>query len=115
MQQVVDLQRSKEFEALGVKLVSLSPDPVEAWSSEGQKMGITTPTLSDPANEVWGNYGSVEWTMGTGEPGHTFFLVDAEGRVIWLRDYGAPASGGVMYVEPSEIADQVREALGAKS
>jgi peroxiredoxin len=114
MQQVVDLQESQEFTDLDVQLVSLSPDPVESWASEGQKMGIMTPTLSDPENQVWGDYGSLEWTMGTGEPGHTFFLVSDEGQLIWLRDYGAPASGGSMYVEPSEIVQQVRDALDAE-
>ena len=114
MKQVVDLQESQEFEELGVQLVSLSPDPVDAWASEAAEMGITTPTLSDPENEVWGDYGSPAWTMGTGEPGHTFFLVGGQGRVLWLRDYGAPESGGAMYVEPSEITDQVRDALDAE-
>lgn len=114
MQQVVDLQESEEFKVLGVQLVSLSPDTVGSWSSEGAEIGITTPALSDPGNKVWGDYGSLAWTMGSGEPGHTFFLVDADGSVIWLRDYGAPSSGGAMYVEPSEIAAQVREALDAE-
>ena len=113
MQQVVDLQESQGFKDLGVQLVSLSPDAAGSWASEAAEMGIMTPTLSDPGAKVWTTYGSLEWTMGTGEPGHTFFLVDGEGRVIWLRDYGAPANGGAMYVDPSEIVEQVREALDA--
>jgi len=29
---VVDLQKSENFQALGVELLSIAPDPVEAWA-----------------------------------------------------------------------------------
>ena len=47
MQQVVDLQRDEEFQALDVALASISPDPIEAWRAEGEGFGISTPMLSD--------------------------------------------------------------------
>ena len=50
--------------------------------------------------------------MGT-EPGHTFFLVGADGNVAWVRDYGAPEHGGAMYVPPGKIASQVKRGLAA--
>ena len=49
--------------------------------------------------------------MATNEPGHTFFLVDGDGRIAWLRDYGAAEHGGAMYVPPDEIASQVKETV----
>jgi peroxiredoxin len=111
MQQVVDLQRDKAFEHLGVRLLAISPDPVSAWQQEGGSMGITVPTLSDPGNTVWMKYGTPGWMMATNEPGHTFFLVGPDGKIAWLRDYGAPEHGGAMYVEPDEIVSQVQQAL----
>lgn len=112
MQQVVDLQNSTSFNALGVELLSLSPDPVEAWREEGGSFGISLPMLSDAGNAIWLRYGTVEWTMASNEPGHTFVLVDESGTVAWVRDYGAPEHGGLMYVPPDELAGQIQEHLG---
>lgn len=106
MKQVVDLQSSKEFQSLGVELLSISPDPVQAWADEGGSMGIRTPMLSDNQNRVASAYGVMAWAMGS-EPGHTFVLVDMAGRVRWVRDYGAPEHGGVMYVTPDELVPQI--------
>jgi peroxiredoxin len=111
MQQVVDLQGDEVFENLGVKLLVISPDPISAWRQEGGALGITVPTLSDPGNTVWMKYGIKGWMMATGEPGHTFFLVGDDGKIAWVRDYGAPEHGGAMYVPPDEIASQMEEHL----
>ena len=112
MQQVVDLQNDPRFSALGVQLLSISPDPVGAWQKEGEKLGITEPMLSDEGNKVWFGYGSSSWMMPTSEPGHTFILVDAKGRVAWVRDYGATEHGGAMYVAPKEVVQQLADHLG---
>lgn len=111
MQQVVDLQNSHAFRNLDVQLLSLSPDPVEAWRDEGGSMGISLPMLSDADNAVWRRYGTVDWMMASNEPGHTFILVDEAGNVAWVRDYGAPEHGGLMYVPPDELAGQIQEHL----
>jgi peroxiredoxin len=108
---VVDLQRSWAFHQLGVQLLAVSPDPVSAWRDEGNAMGLTAPMLSDPGNRVWMKYGTASWMMPSGEPGHTFFLVGGDGKIVWLKDYGAPEHGGLMYVAPDEIVSQVRLAL----
>jgi peroxiredoxin len=111
MQQVVDLQSDQGFENLGVQLIAISPDPVDAWRQDGGALEIIVPMLSDPGNTVWMKYGIASWMMATGEPGHTFFLVDADGRIAWLRDYGAPEHGGAMYVPPAEIESQLQAHL----
>jgi len=108
---VVDLQSEPSFRDLGVQLLSLSPDSLEAWATEGERVGIRTPMLSDQDNKVATAYGVMRWAMPTGEPGHTFVLVDPEGRIVWIRDYGAPENGGAMYVPPEEVVQLVREAL----
>src|SRR5438093_9831288 len=111
MQQVVDLQGSKQFQSTGVELLTISPDSVTDWRREDARLGITSPTLSDPGNRVAAAYGVMRWGMPSGEPGHTFVLVDSQGRVAWIRDYGAPEHGGVMYVPPDELTPQVQSHL----
>jgi peroxiredoxin len=108
MQQVVDLQEDLDFGATDVQLLSISPDPPDAWASEGETLGITSPLLSDAGNEVATAYGVMRWKMPSNEPGHTFVLVGAGGQIEWIKDYGAPENGGAMYVPPSEIAGLVR-------
>ncbi|MFL5799232.1 MAG: peroxiredoxin family protein [Actinomycetota bacterium] len=106
MQQVVDLQNDKAFQRLDIELLSISPDSVSDWKQTVTEMGIHLPVLSDDGNRVAGMYGVMRWRMGN-EPGHTFVLVDREGRVAWLHDYGAPEHGGLMYVEPGKIIREV--------
>lgn len=73
--------------------------------------------LTDAGNEVAVRYGVMQWRMPPGadidsaEPGHTFVLVDERGRVAWVKDYGAPESGGLMYVEPSQLVPRIRASL----
>lgn len=111
MQQVVDLQNDPAFQDLNVALLSISPDSVDAWQSEAKGFGIKLPVLSDANNRVANSYGVMEWAMPTGEPGHTFVLVNKGGKVRWLQDYGAPENGGRMYVVPDEVVQEVRSHL----
>ncbi|MGH2580866.1 MAG: peroxiredoxin family protein [Actinomycetota bacterium] len=69
MQQVVDRQNDKRFQALRLAVLSISPDPPEAWAAEGSRLGITTPLLSDPENQVATMYGVMRWKMPSNEPG----------------------------------------------
>lgn len=111
MQQVVDLQNNRGFRSTGVELLSISPDPVSAWQDDGGQYGIRLPTLSDEGNRVANDYGVMQWGLPSGEPGHTFVLVDAEGTVAWIRDYGAPEHGGAMYVPPDQLTPLIEEHL----
>lgn len=67
--------------------------------------------LSDRSKEVSEAYDVLQWAVATGEPGHTFILVDEDGEILWIRDYGAPQNGGLMYVPVAELVDQVSERL----
>jgi peroxiredoxin len=115
MQQVVDLQGDDGFSSTGVELLSIAMDPPKDWRQAGRELGIELPMLSDEGNQVASDYGIMRWAMAGVEPGHTFVLVDADGRVSWVRDYGAPEHGGAMYVPPTEIVDQVTAALSSGS
>jgi hypothetical protein len=66
--------------------------------------------LSDDENKVATAYDVMKWGVGA-EPGHTFVLVDEEGKIAWVRDYGDPENGGLMYVEPSELVTDLKKRL----
>jgi hypothetical protein len=59
--------------------------------------------LSDEGNTVATSYDVMQWQAATGEPGHTFVLVDEAGEIAWVKDYGASEQGGVMWVGPDEL------------
>jgi peroxiredoxin len=92
-----------------VELLSIAPDPPEAWTEAAADYGIEpgTPLLSDEGNKVALAYDVMRWQAATGEPGHTFVLVDEDGRIGWVKDYGAPEHGGIMYVIPEQLTRQV--------
>jgi peroxiredoxin len=108
----VDLQDDPELQDLGVVLLSVAFDSPEEQAPAALELGIRAPMLSDVDHSVSQAYGVLEWAIKTGEPGHTFVLIDRQGDVAWIQDYGAPENRGVMYVEPAEIAAEVRAALG---
>jgi peroxiredoxin len=110
---VVDLQKSKDFQALGVELLSIAPDSIEAWRNDGEQYGVRDyrTVLSDAENEVANRFDVMRWQAATGEPGHTFILIDESGTVAWVRDYGAPENGGLMYVVPDAFVQELQEHL----
>ncbi len=107
----MDLHESARFRSLGTELLSISPDSLESWAEWVDAYGVETPVVSDADNRVATAYGVMRWGMPTGEPGHTFVLVDRDGRVAWIQDYGAPENGGLMYVEPQELIREIQRRL----
>ena len=103
LQQIVDLQDDPEIAAMDIQLVSLAIDSLDRISDDADDLAITSPFLSDPGGVVTKAYGVDRWAMSSGEPGHTFVLVDEQGIVRWVKDYGAPENGGLMYVEAAEL------------
>lgn len=111
MQQIVDLEANSEYQALNVPLLSIAFDAPQVLAASGAEYGVgPTPLLSDTDESVSEAYDVLQWAVATGEPGHTFILVDGRGKIAWIRDYGVVESS--MYVEPLEIAEQVAESLG---
>ena len=111
MTQIVDLENNAQYQSLDVPILSIAFDSPSEMAPEGQALGITVPLLSDSDHSVSEAYDVLQWAVGTGEPGHTFILVDADGKIAWIQDYGAPENRGVMYVDPVEIAGEVAAAL----
>jgi len=113
MQQIVDLEADETFTALGVQIVSIAFDPADVQARAAAEVGVeSTPMLVDGDHTVSAAYDVLQWAVATGEPGHTFVLVDGDGKIAWIRDYGAPESGGLMYVPVPDLAAQVAAALG---
>ena len=67
--------------------------------------------LVDADAAVSTQYDVMQWAAGTGEPGHTFAVVDGDGKLAWLADYGAAQNGGTMYVEVDEMVREVKASL----
>jgi peroxiredoxin len=113
----VDLQKDLEFGELGIELVSLSPDHPDSWRQVADEYGLESVLLSDPSNRVADRYGVMGWRVppsadvDSAEPGHTFVLVDEGGVVAWVRDYGAPENGGLMYVSPKDLVPEITGGL----
>jgi peroxiredoxin len=103
--QIVDLEQDEAFAAMDVALLKIAVDPLEDLEPEADRLSIQTPMLSDEDFEVVNAYG-LPLTHG-GEPGHIFVLVGTDGRVKWVKDYGAPENGGLMYVEVEELRQEV--------
>lgn len=113
MQQIVDLQNSPDFQALNVQVVSIARDSIQEMAPEAISLGITrVPVLSDPDLVVSAEYDVLQWAIANGEPSHTFVLVDADGKIAWIKDYGAPDNPNrTMYVEISELVRYVESSL----
>jgi peroxiredoxin len=111
MQQVVDLQNSTDFQATGAQLISIATDPAQQQAPEAQALGITVPMLVDDGS-VTEMYGADEFALANGEPSHTFALVDANGNLVWFKDYGAPDNPNrTMYVEVNELVKFIQQEL----
>jgi len=111
MLQVVDLEGSPEFQALPITIISISTDPTPLLAEAVQEFGVRSPHVYDQGGEVTAAYGADRWAMPSGEPGHTFVLVAQDGTIRWIRDYGAPENGGLMYVPVPDLVSQLRDAL----
>ena len=113
MEQVVDLQNSSEFEAMGVEIVSIARDSAEEQAPAARELGITVPMLVDTNGNVSSSYDVLKYALANGEPSHTFVLVNTDGNIVWLKDYGAPDNPNrTMYVEVNELYREVKNALG---
>ena len=113
MQQIVDLQNSEKFQSLNVQVISIARDSVAEMVPEVSALGITSvPVLSDPDLGVSAAYDVLQWAIENGEPSHTFVLVDANGEIAWVKDYGAPDNPDrTMYVEIDELIGYVNISL----
>jgi peroxiredoxin len=92
--------------------VSIALDPAADQAAARQELGIASPMLVDANRQVSESYDVTKWAIASGEPGHTFVLVDKDGDIAWVRDYGAPdLADRTMYVPIADMVSQVRDSL----
>lgn len=110
MKQIVDLYNDPEFQALNVGLVSIAFDSREEQLQLIQEYGIAgVPMAIDADHSVSRAYDVLKWAVASGEPSHTFILVDASGKIVWIKDYGAPNKPDrTMYVPPAELVREIK-------
>lgn len=111
MQQIVDLQNNPGFQTLDVRLISIAFDSQSEQMVGKEEYGINIPMLIDEDHEVSRIYNVLQWATRSGEPGHTFILVDADGKIAWIQDYGAAENRGVMYVPVEELTSEIERHL----
>jgi len=97
---------------MNVAVLSIAFDSLDEQAQAASEYGIDrVPMLSDADHRVSEAYGVLQWAVRTGEPGHTFILIKADGTIGWIRDYGVPRNGGSMVVPVEELVAQIRENL----
>lgn len=120
MQQIPELEKSMDdFNKLNVQLLAVSGvDSIDQLKQGVERFGIKQiPLLSytNAATEV--DYNLLPYSMAMGRrAGHTFVLVDKEGKIIWRKDYWdgygmMNVPNGKMFVNSSEIVSEVKKAL----
>ena len=115
MQQIVDLQNDPDFRSLNVEVLSIAFDSQSELAAGKLEYDITdVPLLTDTNGQVSADYDLLKWAVRSGEPSHTFVLVDGEGQVAWIRDYGSPTlPDPVMYVPVAELVEQIAASLSS--
>ena len=104
---------NSDFKNLNVVVVSITGDSLQTlkyWAqSSGPRYGLVLSDQNLQASRMYDMLGSNVSMMPGSAPGHSFVLVDKEGRIIWRQDYG-PYN---MNVPNDEIMAAVKHALGA--
>jgi peroxiredoxin Q/BCP len=90
-------QRSGELRKHGLTLVNITTDPPDVLREAVQAYGIETPTVSDQSKDMSTAYGAIGQGMHPDTNGHTFVLIDGDGRIRWRRDYTT------MFVPPDRL------------
>jgi alkyl hydroperoxide reductase subunit AhpC len=114
----VDLHADPAFEALDVDIISIALDNAAQQLDVIDRFDIPAdvPMLIDADSAVSARYDVLKWAVASGEPGHTFILVDGNGEIAWIRDYGAPdLPDRTMYVESDELVRFISENLNEAS
>ncbi|MDP2721019.1 MAG: redoxin domain-containing protein [bacterium] len=105
-------KNSDKFKAVETEVIAIGVDTTADWGPILRAEGITTiPVLVDFDRKVSKAYGvlSLPSQMHSDRPGHTFVLVDKNGKIAWIADYPTMRS------TEQEILDYIKKALGGDS
>lgn len=104
-QQRIEADQAR-FDAAGLVVLPIVVNPARAVRTELQRFGLRTPYLLDSDRHVSRAYDTIGRGHHADLPGHSFVLVDGDGRMRWRLDDPS------MFVEPSRLLDGALGALG---
>ncbi len=110
--QLRDLEvRKADLAAAGVdEIVTITTNPVELLAQKAADEGLTTPVLADPDLKVSRMYETNSYgMMGDSTNGHSFVLVDPDGKITWRADYGG-APKYTMFVPVDRVLADLKAA-----
>lgn len=99
-------KRAAAFEKLDVTVLPIVMNTREQITADMTANGVTTPFLLDDGT-VSEAYGTLGKGMHAGLPGHSFVLIDRQGRQRWYGEYPS------MWLAPQDLLDEIRSNLSA--
>ncbi|HSE07831.1 MAG TPA: peroxiredoxin family protein [Nocardioidaceae bacterium] len=97
-------RQAAAFAAEDVVVLPIVMNTREQISNDMALNGVTTPFLLDDGT-VSSAYGTLGRGMHAGLPGHSFVLIDKQGRQRWYGEYPS------MWLAPAELLAEVRDRL----
>ena len=99
-------KQAAAFEKLDVTVLPIVMNTREQITADMTASGVTTPFLLDDGT-VSEAYGTLGKGMHAGLPGHSFVLIDRQGRQRWYCEYPS------MWLAPQDLLDEIRSNLSA--
>ena len=99
-------KQAAAFEKLDVTVLPIVMNTREQITAYMTASGVTTPFLLDDGT-VSEAYGTLGKGMHAGLPGHSFVLIDRQGRQRWYGEYPS------MWLAPQDLLDEIRSNLSA--
>ena len=99
-------KQAAAFEKLDVTVLPIVMNTREQITADMTANGVNTPFLLDDGT-VSEAYGTLGKGMHAGLPGHSFVLIDRQGRQRWYGEYPS------MWLAPEDLLDEIRSNLSA--
>ena len=99
-------KQAAAFEKLDVTVLPIVMNTREQITADMTANGVPTPFLLDDGT-VSEAYGTLGKGMHAGLPGHSFVLIDRQGRQRWYGEYPS------MWLAPQDLLDEIRSNLSA--
>lgn len=99
-------KQAAAFQKLDVTVLPIVMNTREQITADMTASGVTTPFLLDDGT-VSEAYGTLGKGMHAGLPGHSFVLIDRQGRQRWYGEYPS------MWLAPQDLLDEIRSHLSA--
>lgn len=99
-------KQAAAFEKLDVTVLPIVMNTREQITADMTANGVNTPFLLDDGT-VSEAYGTLGKGMHAGLPGHSFVLIDRQGRQRWYGEYPS------MWLAPQDLLDEIRSNLSA--